>query len=422
MSWIPTLTCLVIPILIFVVLRRALAEQRERKLLRGQHPDEPWLWRRDWASRSANDQSHVFSAFIWFFAVLWNAISLPAVFVWRARGADEPVFGVFLLLFPAIGVLLIGIALYQTLRHRKYGGSVARFEALPIPVGRTLRGEVDTRVRDVPQDGFLVRLTSLRRTVHSSGKSTSVSEKILWQEEQRVGAGAAMPNPNGVRVPFRFSLPHDAEPASEENPQNRVLWRLEVIADVPGIDYRGVFELPVFTRAESAEAVFAPLAESPWTPPPTIAFGVSDRGGEQITVKAIATAFDWIFYIVFVCIWHGGLAFMARMGVPLAVVIFFGLFGAVVLYFALDRFAGRSTVSANRTHLTTRRTFLGSRTIAATDIERIQPRIGTTSGARALYDVEVSLRNGKKVKVAQHLRTRRDAEMVAARITRALGL
>lgn len=421
MSWIPALTCLVIPILVVLVVRRTFAEQRERKVLRGQHPDEPWLWRRDWASRSANDQSHTFNGFIWFFAVLWNAITAPVVFLWRERGGGEPFFEL-MWVFPAVGVLLIGLALYQTLRHRKYGGSVTRFEALPIPVGRTLRGEVDTRVREVPADGFLVRLTSLRRIVQNSGKSTTVNEQILWQEEQRVGAGAAMPNPNGVRVPFRFVLPADAEPTEEQDPRDRVIWRLEVIAEVPGIDYRGLFELPVFTRAEGQAAIFAPIVEPPWTPPPSLAFSVSDDGGERITVAPIGTAFDWVFYVVFTMVWYGALAFMARMGVPIAVVVFFVLFGTLVLYFSLDRFAGKSTLSANRTQLRTRRTFLGSRVIPTTNIERIEPRVGTTVGQRALYDLEASLRDGKTVSIAKNLRTRRDAEMVAARVTRALGL
>jgi len=420
MSWLPTLTCLAIPLLVVFVVRRAYVQNRERAVLRTQHPDEQWLWRRDWASRTAtDDHGRTWGPLLWLPALMWNLISLPGVFImWERR--DDPKRYLFAA-FPIIGLLLIAAALYQTLRRRKYGVSVCRFDALPLAVGRTLHGEVESRVSDVPPNGFVVRLTCVRRVVTSSGKSTSTSERILWQEEQRVGAGAAMPNPNGVRVPFRFALPADAEVADERNPRDRVIWRLEVSADVPGIDYRGVFELPVFTRVEGHTSVFAPVVERAWEPPPAIAFGVDEHGAERITIKPVSTAFDWLFFLGFVPVWYGGLYFMYRMGVPAAVAIFFGIFGGVVLYFALDKLGGRSTIAANREQLTSRRTFFGTRVLATPDIASIAAVLGDNSGSRALYDIEARLNDGKKVKIAKHLRSRRDAEMVASRVERALG-
>lgn len=414
MSWISTLTCLGIPLLIFLVARRAWIQNRERAVLRTQHPDEQWLWRRDWASRTALDGSHSYVAFYWLIAAFWSLTSMPVLFVMRDR-RDDPFF-LFFATFPLIGVVLIGVALYQTLRRRKYGLSTCRFDALPIPLGRVVHGEVQTRVEDVPQEGFTVRLTCVRRIVTSSGKSTSTSERILWQEEQRVGAGAAMPGPNGVRVPFKFALPADGEEADERNPRDRVLWRLEIAAEVPGIDYRAAFELPVFTRSALAPESF-PVAQAPWSQPPNIRFH-----DDTITINASATAFDWVFFVVFVILWYGVLYGMWRFGVPAFIPIFFALFGAVVFYFTLDRMTGRSVVTANRSQLTSRRTFFGTRVLPATEVESIQPRVGTTTGKRALYDVEARLRDGRGVTIARHLRGRRDAEEVAKRIARQLGM
>lgn len=420
MSWISTLTCVVIPLIIILFIRRTLLQHRAAAMLRTQHPDEPWLWRADWSARSAVDLSSSYSPLFWMFALVWTLISLPVFFIAdRRHGTAE--FIVFAS-FPIVGAILLCVAIYQTLRRRKYGLSVCRFNELPIALGHTLQAEVETRVKEIPQDGFQLRLTCLRREVRRSGKSTSVNERILWQDEQRVGAGPAMPTPNGVRVPFRFPLPLEAEPADESDQRNRIVWRLEVIAEVPGIDYRGVFELPVFARAETQQSErFKTAFETPWTPHPTISLGGGDEGGERIVIRPSASAFDWVFYLVFCAIWFGALALIRSLGGPLFIVVLFGLFGAVVLFFVLDRLAGRSVVSVNRTQIVARRTFLPTRIVPAVEIETIHPTIANANDRRALYDLAARLRDGREVTIAKYLYTRRDAEMVAARILRAMG-
>jgi hypothetical protein len=421
MSWITALTCVVIPLLIVLVARRALIQQRQRAMLRAQHPNEPWLWRRDWASRTAADVSSAKSALLWLFAAAWNLIAWPVFFVVRGRTMPDPEFVVFALI-PAAGVILLIVAAYQTLRRRKYGLSLCRFDALPLSLGHTLHGEVETSVDSVPQNGFQLRLTCLRHIVRSSGKTTTVEERILWQEEQRIGVGAAMPSPNGVRVPFRFPLPLGAEVADETTRHDRVIWRLEATAEVPGIDYRAVFELPVFARAESQRSeTFATAFEAPWTPPPTIAFGMAREGGETIAIRPSSSVFDWVFYIVFIVLWFGALYLTWRMGAPIVVVALFALIGFGVLYFALDALGGRSVLTVNRTQLVSRRTFFGTRILPAAEVTSIEPRLANTSGRHATYDLQVHTRDGRSVTIARHLRARRDAEQVAARILRGLG-
>lgn len=423
MSWISTLTCLVIPLLIVLVIRKAYLRHREVKALREQHANEPWLWRGDWAARTSVDKSYEHVWMLWFFAVLWNLISLPVVFVLKNQLRRDPVQYVFFL-FPLLGAGLIVVAIYLTLRRRKYAASLCRFDALPIPLGRTLRGEVETRAMDVPEEGFLVRLTNVRRVVRSSGKSTSVQETILWQDEQRVGAGAAMPAPNGVRVPFRFTLPADeGEPADDRNPRDRIIWRLEVTGEVPGIDYRGVFELPVFGRApEEGESTFGSAPpQTPWTPPPSMQFGISPTGAEQVTIRSSARASDWIGYVVFFTFWFGALVFMRLAGAPLFATVVFAVIGLAAAAWAVDFLLGRSVIAATRTELRFRRSIFGTRVIPATEVVAIVPRIGTNRGGRALYNLQAQLANGRTATIAWHLESRRHAEMLAARVLRSLG-
>ena len=56
-------------------------------------------------------------------------------------------------------------------------------------------------------------------------------------------------------IPVAFAIPRDAMPSDPGNANDRVLWRLQVIGEVPGVDYSAAFEVPVFrTSASDAPA------------------------------------------------------------------------------------------------------------------------------------------------------------------------
>ena len=391
----------------------------EAARLRAQHPHEPWLWRRDWAERTVRQSADLGGWCLWGFAVVWNLFCIPLWFLvpWRWP-MEAPT--ILMAAFPVSGALLLGLAVYQALRHRKYGISLCRIERSPIALGSTLRGELEVRMHEIPAGGFALRLASVRRTVHGSGKNRSVNETVLWQDEQTIAHGP-MPSPNGLRVPFRFDVPFDCEPCDFSDPSDTVLWRLHVSAEVPGIDYQAAFELPVFRTEDSRDEVARPPhAASSWQPPPEVAVA-----GAQVVIRSPARVGDAVSYAVFFTLWFGALALFYRLGAPLAVPLFFGAIGGLVVLFALDFVLGRTALTATRTALTIRRSWLGlpfgTDTIPATDIVRLEPRLGGSVGNRAYHNVRAVLRNGRTRSVARHLRTKRDAEMLAERLTQMLG-
>ena len=403
-------------LLVFVAVRRAYRRMVERQRLVQMHPDEPWLWRQDWADRAVQSTDSVKAGFLWFFAILWNLISLPLLFAFKAQ--ENQLAFWFAALFPLVGVFVFIAAIYLTLRRRKYGVSVCHLQQLPVPIGGMFRGEVEARVRQMPESGFQVHLTNLQRIVRGSGKNRSVREVVLWDDEKVVGSGAAMPSPNGMRIPVQFAIPATADPTDDSNSRDSILWRLEVTADVPGIDYRGVFEIPVFRTGEVSDERFA-ASPSPWTPP---AYIVMD--GDEITIRARRPIGDWIGYLGFIALWFGALEFARRFGAPLWIVLIFAAFGTVVLLAAADLLLRRTKISVTREGLISRASWLGlggSRTIAAHDVEDVVARTGRTQGTQALYDVQAQLRSGATVFIAKHLNHRRDAEALAARITNAIG-
>ncbi|HEY0371807.1 MAG TPA: hypothetical protein VGD79_07380, partial [Thermoanaerobaculia bacterium] len=387
--------------------------------LREQHPNEPWLWRDDWAQRTARESAEIGGSCLWGFTIVWLLFSLPMLW-FIPREWPPNARTILFAAFPVVGLLLLLLAIYQTLRRFKYGASVVRLDRVPIPVGSTLRGEIDVRLREQPAAGFALRLVCLRHTVTGTGKSRSVHESVLWQDEQTVTHGA-MPSPNGLRVPFRFDIPWEAEPADPADPENLVIWRLYVSADVPGIDYQSFFELPVF-RTESARDELAPHVHSPaaWQPPAEIRIGP-----DSIVVRPARTIGDWIAPVVFFPLWFGALALMRAFGVPLFVLAFFALIGLLVALVILDFLLGRTTITANRTTFTLHRTWLGlgrRRAVPSSEVVRVEPVIGSTFGNRGYHDVRAVLRDGRTMKVARHLRNRKDAEMLGERLAQALGV
>jgi hypothetical protein len=87
------------------------------------HPDEPWLWREDWAV----NHRHAGRTAMWsgvFFAALWNLISVGAAVVVVPEALRTGNHAALLvLLFPLVGVVVAVSAIRRTLRYRRFGVS-----------------------------------------------------------------------------------------------------------------------------------------------------------------------------------------------------------------------------------------------------------------------------------------------------------
>jgi hypothetical protein len=203
------------------------------------HPDSPWLWRSDWASGRIVDSSRTVVFTAWSFAALWNLISFPTAFLAVREAIQEGKPAAFLaVLFPLVGTGLVVWAVRATLRYRKYGVSRLELSGVPAVIGRSLTGMVRAPASIRPEAGFDVSLTCIRRVTRGGGKNRSISESIVWQEERRVAGeprrtAAAME----THIPIAFRLPADAIPCDDTDSNNRVVWRLQLSASVPGVAF-----------------------------------------------------------------------------------------------------------------------------------------------------------------------------------------
>lgn len=394
--------------------------QRDDRERRARYPDQPWLRRREWADGHIPSRAAISAGCLWAFGFLWLAMVSPVLLLDFPREPNQLlVLAIFRWVFPAAGVCVLLAAAYLTLRQRKYGMSYCRLDAVPTRPGSTLRAEVETHVHERPVNGFRATLSCVER-VTTHGRETRVSESVLWQDDQVVTN--VTPGVEGVRVPVAFALPADASPTDERNADDVVIWRLEVTADVPGIDYAAQFELPVFETGDqivTARPVHADVAA--WSPDrgSPISVGVGPHGGEEIRVAAGRTANDWLALTVFFSFFFGVVFIFYKLGAPAFILAFVLAIAAFFVVLVLDFLIGRTVVRAETSGLTIRRWL--TRNIAAKDIAAIDAGIGMTSGSVVYYDVNVKLTNGRKVKAVRYVRKKRDAEMIAARIRRAVG-
>lgn len=398
-----------------------------REALEAKHADAPWLWRTDWAVGRADDASRQTAWFAWVFAALWNLISFPSAFLAVREAVQKGNHAALIaLLFPVIGVGLLVWAVRATLRFRRYG--VSRFDLTTLPgvIGHALAGTV--RLAEVlrPEGGFQVSLSCLRQYESGSGKNRSTSETILWQDERQI-MGV------GTTIPIGFAIPADARATDERNPNDKIIWRLTVDADVPGVDYGSVFEVPVFRTAESDQprteseeaAVRDPLAPAVYRQRATSRIEVSsNRRGTEILYPPARNPGMATGLTIFFLLWCGAIWAMIHFKAPILFPILFGFFGMLLVFGVLDVWLKVTRVTVDAGTVTIANGYLtagAGTTIAAGDVADVTAAIAGQGGKTPYYSVQVIRKDGKKINAGTWIRDKREAEWLAGTIKSALG-
>jgi hypothetical protein len=390
------------------------------------HAMQPWLWREDWTVRRVGESTPQTAVALWIFAAMWNAITIPmALAVWR-QFPQNP-FVAIAFLFAAIGLVLLGGAMVSTLRRRKFGRSFCTFDRLPIEPGQSFSGTIEHRGTQVPDAGYLLVLSCINRITMRGGRSRSTATETLWQTEQRLSGALAAPSPDGMRLPFAFEIPPDAPSTDMSDPDDAVLWQLEVTAELPGIDYKAAFDLPVFTTADKFAAHFAVRRDEAekreLSPDAHATIAPLPGGGFELRVGPHRDSSAFTVFVLFAAIWFGAIALIWRFGAPLFIAGLFAVIGLVVLFIAVDFFAGKSVVNVDRDGLRATHSVFGIRktkAVPADDIVSIAAKVGGHAGRHPYFDVEARLKDQSSRTLARYFVSRNDADAVAAKLWAAL--
>ncbi len=390
------------------------------------HPATPWLWREDWAARRVTDSSRAAMWSAWVFTALWNLISLPsAVLAVRSAIREHNHLALIGLLFPLAGIGLLVWAIRATARYRRFGVSTLELTTVPAPVGHALDGLVRTPMGLRPPEGFHLTLSCIRRVTSGSGRNRSTSETVLWQEERRVP-------PTGVGVPVAFPIPADAVPSDPGRGGDRVLWRLDVSGEVPGVDYAVSFEVPVFRTAASdqprtpAEVAVAEAFAVParYRQPATSRIEVATtRRGTEIYYPRGRNPGMAIGLTAFAALWAGAIWLTIALHAPIIFPIVFGAFGVLLAIVVLDAWLTVTRVTVGDGRVTVASGWLGAnreRSFPVTEVADVTTKIGAQAGTTTYYDVTLVTTAGKRAAAGRGVRDKREAEWLAATLRAAI--
>ncbi len=223
-----------------------------RKQLQAEHPNEPWLWREDWAQGRIRSKTRTSMVRDWLFTIFWNLATLPTTCLAVPRILSQrSLIGLIVLVFPAVGLYLLVRSIRRTLAYLKYGTSYFQMTKVPGSLGGELQGAIEAPFPHSPDHGVQLRLLSIHRVTEGYGKSRNRNEWILSSNEMKLDGGSLYPGSTGTTIPVSIPIPPDGHTTEEISPAEEYAWVLEATADMPGINYREIFEIPVFRTADS---------------------------------------------------------------------------------------------------------------------------------------------------------------------------
>jgi hypothetical protein len=355
---------------------------------------------------------------------------MPMLVYLPSQAARKPIAYIGLI-FPVAGVYLLVRAIRLTMAYTAFGKTY--FEMTPVPgvIGGDVRGMIQARFPHSPDRGIQLRLSCVNRVTSGSGKSQSTSEHILWRGESNLSPAQVYPGPAGTSIPVNFRIPWNTQPTVTRSPRDSVIWQLEALADVPGINYHDIFEVPVFRTAQTptgpteGAVVAAPLVVRPALLTVTITHAAQGvefyfPAARNPGFAAGTTAFLLIFGVI--------TYFLAISKAPVIFPIAFGFFAFLLFYISVQMWLGTTRVGIGNTKLLLQDGYLGGgkiRRIAFAEIASITSAIKSQQGGSTgipYYDIELTLRSGKKLTLGRTLRNKQEVDWLIDEMRRSAGL
>ncbi|OGA63293.1 MAG: hypothetical protein A2710_12715 [Burkholderiales bacterium RIFCSPHIGHO2_01_FULL_64_960] len=416
-------------------LRRSDAHKAERLQT---HGDEPWLANKAWADNRIRSSKRWEVWFAWGFAVVWGAIAYPAALsaIPRAWRNENHIVLCVLVLMVAVGLGLLVWAVRATLDARRHGEVRLVMDPFPGAIGGHVGATVD--LPGVPYRPDLRFAVTLRCAYHyqtrtgGSDNSSESREQIVWEGE---GAAQVQPQGRGSRVAFRLSVPKGLPESEQAVGTNEHHWTVLLESTDPALKFSRRFEVPVYATGEESTWLAHDAAKHPQMQ--ALREAELDAVSDIEPVEGGVRLYQpygrlWRQNLLWLVMGGGflGLGVMAGyIGAPVLFPLAFGGVGGAMLVWGFYAVSNSLTVQLDRQGLRTERRLLGLmlawRQVPAHDIARlsIQESYTLQSGHQrtTFFRVQVNLRNGKSVSIADSLQGRPVAEQMLSTLAKATG-
>ncbi len=402
--------------------------------LQEQNPDKPWLHKPEWAAGKIKSSNKKSTYFALFFALFWNLISWPITILFVPKILKEKNYTfLFVFIFPLVGIGLVIWTVVLFIRLIKYGESVFIMKSNPGVTGGALKGIIVTKVNVKSENGFKVELNCINRYSSGTGKNRTTAERILWQDEYLIKHEVFEDDPTQSAIPVLFKIPFDAKETNEENPRDAIIWKLKISADVPGIDYKAYFEIPVF-RTEESRKDFEIDSSSLNKSMGKISGDSLLESSGIISEKLMNGGVRFIFptagkkaipLFLFSLVWSGVVVLLWIMeSPPMMIKIIFTAILPFLFYGFLDRLLYKSEVTVSNDSISIMNGWMGFRSVhnlLFSDIEEIKLEDATQSDKRIFSSITLITNSGKKITIARRINDRLHARHIIEEIKKAIS-
>lgn len=407
----------------------------KRKELRKQlHPGEPWLCRDDWANKRIRSSRWGPALMMAGFAFFWNALSWAAAAAFFFGDKEMPAWAKAICLgFPAIGLLLLGTAIYLVIGAWRWGVSELEMAAVPGVLGGRVAGVIYAPAGLEVADRFLLTLTCFEKKTRSTSDGTETYDEPIWQADQEIIQTLGGGHANKTIVPVSFYVPYDQHPTDSEAGFS---WKLEAKAEVPGIDYHAEFEVPIFKTDDSSPdppEKNALLTE--FAAPQSFESALARAGGRLLseTSSRCEVLFPMgrnlglalgitVFTIVWVCVSVG----LLYSDAPIVFRIVFPLSSLAILAITVWLWLEKTSLNFGTDGVEVQGGLLGMgkrRRFEQRDIRSLVVETsGTRSGSTVYQQVTLKTRDGETKKLVSGIARRSDAQTIATKIEEMLGI
>ncbi len=405
--------------------------------LRQTNPDKPWLWKPEWAAGEVRAHLGRSAIFMWVFAAALSAVSAPLLATAIPDGIRSgQYFVLFFLLVPLFAVLLLWGAIRKTFQARRFGRSRLALRTLPGEVGGQLAADLIVAGDLTGLECVEFRLICEHTVVTGSGKSRHTSTETVWENSHVVKNIEPRFGELELTVPIAFAIPPDAQPHDESNPRDKITWKLNAKASLPGADLDLSFGVPVFDLGGEAASRIASLdAEPEATPdasdadePPTPQITVTTGAGQMIgvTLRAwpgVPTVFVTALIGVICAAVCAGTIILGLRGRTTMYIVsgISGLLALMMLSIVRQMFNRYELSIANQT-LTTVRQRLFSRhedSVRLDEIQSVDMSENARIGSTEYYGITSRTLDGRNIALASWVRGQPAARWIVARINSA---
>ena len=215
--------------------------------------ENAWLQKKEWQNNHIHSDAKSSMWSLWFFAIIWNAISSPVLFFALEDELKKGNYAVLIaLLFPLVGLFLIKKAWDATQEWNRFGVIGLEMDPFPGSIGGHVGGVLHVKNVDAFDAKYKVELECVYTYMSGSGDNRSRKENIKWFES---GFARVAPTMDGIEIRFRFDVPDDLPESDVEQTGDYSFWRLKVSAEIPGIDLEREYNIPVYRTAAGSSYV-----------------------------------------------------------------------------------------------------------------------------------------------------------------------